>query len=57
MWKRLMARLERIWIAVTFAEAGEVETALDWASADAERAQSARDDGHGALPRPPAAAH
>lgn len=36
MLKRWMQRLERIWIAVTFAEAGEPETARHWAE-DPER--------------------
>lgn len=58
MWKHLMERLERIWIAATFAEAGERETALAWAGDDADQpAQAPGDESHSALPRPPAAAH
>lgn len=44
MLKRWMEKLERIWIAVTFAEAGDHETARRWAEESDRRPASARAD-------------
>jgi hypothetical protein len=55
MWKRWMEKLERVWIAVTFAEHGEVETALEWAPDPDAPAPEATEQPP--MPRPPVAAH
>ncbi len=44
MLKRWMEKLERIWIAVTFAEAGEHDTARRWAEDPKQRPASPRAD-------------
>jgi hypothetical protein len=57
MWKRWMEKLERIWIAVTFAEHGEVDTALEWLPDPDAPWPAPEVTEEPPMPRPPAAAH